>query len=42
MSRVKLQHREREALAEGSRAIGRSGMVVGSAGNLSLRAGIAC
>jgi L-fuculose-phosphate aldolase len=31
--------RERKALAEGSRAIGRSGMVVGSAGNLSVREG---
>jgi L-fuculose-phosphate aldolase len=31
--------RERRALAEGARAIGRSGMVVGSAGNLSIRAG---
>jgi L-fuculose-phosphate aldolase len=31
--------REREALAAGSAAIGRSGMVVGSAGNLSLRGG---
>lgn len=31
--------RDREALAEGSRTIGRSGMVVGSAGNLSVRAG---
>jgi L-fuculose-phosphate aldolase len=31
--------REREALAEGSRAIGASGMVVGSAGNLSVRHG---
>jgi L-fuculose-phosphate aldolase len=30
---------EREALAEGARAIGRSGMVVGSAGNLSVRDG---
>ena len=30
---------ERDALVEGSRAIGRSGMVVGSAGNLSIRAG---
>jgi L-fuculose-phosphate aldolase len=29
---------ERDALVEGSRAIGRSGMVVGSAGNLSIRA----
>jgi L-fuculose-phosphate aldolase len=28
---------QREALAEGARAIGRSGMVVGSAGNLSVR-----
>jgi L-fuculose-phosphate aldolase len=31
--------RERKALAEGSRAIGASGMVVGSAGNLSVRDG---
>jgi L-fuculose-phosphate aldolase len=31
--------RERKALAEGSRAIGRSGMVVASAGNLSVREG---
>ncbi len=30
---------EREALAEGAREIGRSGMVVGSAGNLSVRDG---
>ena len=30
---------ERAALVEGSRAIGRSGLVVGSAGNLSVRSG---
>src|SRR5690242_16988118 len=30
---------ERDALVEGSRAIARSGMIVGSAGNLSLRSG---
>jgi L-fuculose-phosphate aldolase len=30
---------DRQALVDGSRAIGQSGMVVGSAGNLSLRSG---
>jgi L-fuculose-phosphate aldolase len=30
---------DRQALVDGSRAIGRSGMVVGSAGNLSIRSG---
>lgn len=30
---------DREALVDGSRAIGQSGMVIGSAGNLSMRAG---
>jgi L-fuculose-phosphate aldolase len=31
--------RERQALVDGSRAIGETGMVVGSAGNLSIRSG---